>query len=77
MTHAVEHEKQDVQVAPLDAGYIADNVAREGYRPPTPENGLGPTDDDDEWASFWAQNALPDDAFTQLDALSVPPTSNA
>lgn len=71
---AMEKGKQKIQVAPLDAGYVADSFTAETSRPPTPENELGPTDDDDEWDSFWAQNTLPDEAFTQIDA---PPTSNA
>ena len=73
---AVEEKKQEVQVAPLDAGYVADSFTAEGSRPPTPENELGPTDNGDEWDSFWAQNTLPDDAFTQIDTSDALPSSN-
>ncbi|KAH0830479.1 P-loop containing nucleoside triphosphate hydrolase protein [Lanmaoa asiatica] len=69
--------KQKDGVAPLDAGYVADNLAAENSRPPTPENELGPTSDNDEWDSYWAQNSLPDDAFTQIDSPGALPTSNA
>lgn len=68
--------KQKDDVAPLDAGYVADSFTAE-IRPPTPENELGPTEDNDEWESFWAQNALPDDAFTQIDSPDAAPTLNA
>ena len=64
-------------VAPLDAGCAADTFTAESSRPLTPENELGPTEEDDEWESFWAQNALPDDAFTQLDSSDTLATSNA
>ena len=73
---AVAKIGQKDHVAPLDAGYVADSPTAQSSRPPTPENELGPTDVDDEWDSFWAQNTLPDDAFTQIDS-SAPPTSNA
>lgn len=76
MSPVLEKGKQRDQVAPLDAGYVADSFTAES-RPPTPESELGPTDDNDEWDSFWAQNTLPDEAFTQIDTSSPPPTSNA
>ena len=72
---AVAKIGQKDHVAPLDAGYVADSFTAESSRPPTPENELGPADVDDEWDSYWAQNSLPDDAFTQIDS-SAPPTSN-
>jgi hypothetical protein len=69
---AVGKGKQKVQVAPLDVGCVADTFAAE-YRPLTPENEAEPADDDDEWNAFWAQNSLPDDAYSQID---LPCTSN-
>ncbi|KAF8553411.1 P-loop containing nucleoside triphosphate hydrolase protein, partial [Imleria badia] len=69
--------RQKDHVAPLDAGCVADGFPAESSRPPTPENELGPTDDVDEWDSFWAQNSLPDDVFTQVDSSDAPSTSNA
>lgn len=76
-TPAVADNKQKDNVAPLDVGYVADSSIAEDSRPPTSENELGPTDDDDEWDSFWAQNALPDDAFGQIDPPDVDSDSNA
>ncbi|KAG6376048.1 hypothetical protein JVT61DRAFT_2016 [Boletus reticuloceps] len=64
----VAKTEQKDHVAPLDAGCVADNFTTESSRPLTPENELGPTDNDDEWDSFWAQNTLPDVVFTQLDS---------
>ncbi|KAF8841159.1 P-loop containing nucleoside triphosphate hydrolase protein [Paxillus ammoniavirescens] len=64
--------KQRVQVAPLDVGCVADTFAAE-CRPLTPENEAEPADGDDEWNAFWAQNSLPDDAYSQID---LPCTSN-
>ena len=68
---------QKDHVAPLDAGCVADDFTTENSRPPTPENELGPTDGNDEWDSFWAQNPLPDDVLTQMDSSDPPSTSNA
>ncbi|KAG9318376.1 P-loop containing nucleoside triphosphate hydrolase protein [Chiua virens] len=68
---AGEREQRE-QVAPLDVGCVADSFAAENSKP-TPENELGPIDDDtDEWDSFWAENTLPEDALTQIDSSSIP-----
>ncbi|KIJ69524.1 hypothetical protein HYDPIDRAFT_124118 [Hydnomerulius pinastri MD-312] len=72
---AVAKGKQKVQVSPLDAGCVADTFATESSRAPSPENEPG-LDDDDEWDTFWAQNSLPDDAYSQIDAPHMPSTSN-
>ncbi|KIK78521.1 hypothetical protein PAXRUDRAFT_28594 [Paxillus rubicundulus Ve08.2h10] len=72
---AVAKGKQKVQVAPLDVGCVADTFAAE-CRPLTPENEAELADDDDEWNTFWEQNSIPDDAYTQLDLPNQLATSN-
>lgn len=74
---AVAKMGQKDHVAPLDASCAVDGFTAESSRPTTPENELGPSGDDDEWDSFWAQNALPDDAFTQIDSSDALASSNA
>lgn len=76
-TLVVAKPMEEDHVAPLDAGCVVDGFAAESSRPLTPENELGPTSDIDEWDSFWAQNSLPDDVFTQLDSSDASSTSNA
>ncbi|KAH7915969.1 P-loop containing nucleoside triphosphate hydrolase protein [Hygrophoropsis aurantiaca] len=63
--HPLQPQPEHSQVSPLDIGCLEDNHS-EDERPHTPPHESG----DDEWDSFWAQNDLPNDAYTQSDVLS-------
>ncbi|KAH7889805.1 P-loop containing nucleoside triphosphate hydrolase protein [Phlebopus sp. FC_14] len=64
-------ERHNVRIAPLDVGCVEDNITAD-TRTSTPEE-----PGDDEWDSFWAQNSLPDDVYSQLDLPSISSASNA